>query len=152
VTDAMVRLITHNLLACHAKGCTANNFPLQIRDAHLALRAAEFNPGFLCGFLPRIDWPALVGAARALGDASLPDAPPEMLDDDFLRALHHVLLEVRYRLSRRTASACAHAAPRRCTSTRARWFARTARMSTRSRAVSRTWCVRACSRFAGLVG
>ena len=60
----MVRLITHNLLACHAKGCTTNNFPLQFRDAQVALRDAEFNPDFLRGFLPKIEWPALVDAAR----------------------------------------------------------------------------------------
>ena len=29
-----------------------------------------------------------------VGDTSLPLEQPEMLDDDFLKALHHVLLEV----------------------------------------------------------
>lgn len=33
---------------------------------------------------------------RKLGDTSLPNQPPEMLDDDFLKTLHHVLLEVRH--------------------------------------------------------
>lgn len=114
----MVRLITHNLLACHAKGCTTNNFPLQFQDAAVELREAEFNADFLRGFLPRLEWPALVGAARQvrfhpvcfaqdlaadtggaarvqLGDTSLPAEQPEMVDDEFLQKLHHVLLEVR---------------------------------------------------------
>lgn len=60
----MVRLITHNLLACHAKGCTANNFPLRFQDASVELRDADFNADFLRGFLPRLEWPALVDAAR----------------------------------------------------------------------------------------
>ena len=60
----MVRLITHNLLACHAKGCTTNNFPLQFQDAAVELREAEFNADFLRGFLPRLEWAALVDAAR----------------------------------------------------------------------------------------
>jgi multifunctional methyltransferase subunit TRM112 len=60
----MVRLITHNLLACHVKGCTTNNFPLKLTDIELALREAEFNPDFLRGFLPRIEWDALVRASR----------------------------------------------------------------------------------------
>lgn len=60
----MVRLITHNLLACHAKGCTSNNFPLQFKDIAIELREAEFNPDFLRGFLPRLEWGALVDAAR----------------------------------------------------------------------------------------
>lgn len=113
----MVRLITHNLLACHAKGCTSNNFPLQFKDAQIEIRDAEFNPDFLRGFIPRIEWAALVNAARQvsieemygivesaslisglveyqLGDTSLPDEPPEMLDDEFLQKLHHVLFQV----------------------------------------------------------
>ena len=91
----MVRLITHNLLACHAKGCTSNNFPLQLKDVQVALREAEFNPEFIRGFMPKVEWNALVDAARQLGDTSLPADQPEMVDDDLLKALHHVLLEVR---------------------------------------------------------
>ncbi|PFH48534.1 hypothetical protein AMATHDRAFT_149746 [Amanita thiersii Skay4041] len=90
----MVRLITHNLLACHVKGCTSNNFPLQFQDVSIEIREAEFNPDFLRGFIPKIEWKALVDTARQLGDTSLPLEPPEMLDDEFLKNLHHVLLEV----------------------------------------------------------
>ncbi|OBZ73020.1 hypothetical protein A0H81_07092 [Grifola frondosa] len=71
----MVRLITHNLLACHAKGCTSNNFPLQFKDVEIELREAEFNPDFIRGFLPRIEWTALVNAAREVSDAKLPCSP-----------------------------------------------------------------------------
>ncbi|KAJ7056577.1 Trm112p-domain-containing protein [Mycena amicta] len=90
----MVRLITHNLLACHAKGCNSNNFPLAFKDVQIALRESEFNADFLRGFMPKIEWPALLSAARQLGDTSLPDQLPEMLDDDFLKTLHHVLFEI----------------------------------------------------------
>lgn len=60
----MVRLITHNLLACHAKGCNSNNFPLAFNDAKTEIREAEFNSDFLIGFLPKIEWSALVKTAR----------------------------------------------------------------------------------------
>ncbi|KAJ7793979.1 hypothetical protein B0H14DRAFT_2202904, partial [Mycena olivaceomarginata] len=76
------------------KGCTSNNFPLEFKDVQVVLRESEFNPDFLRGLIPKIEWTALVGAARELGDTSLPDQPPEMLDEDFLKTLHHVLLEV----------------------------------------------------------
>ena len=66
----MVRLITHNLLACHAKGCTSNNFPLQLKDVQIELREAEFNPDFLRGFIPRLEWGALVDAARQVSSHS----------------------------------------------------------------------------------
>lgn len=61
---AMVRLITHNLLACHAKDCNTNNFPLAFKDVQLEIREAEFNPEFLRGFLPKIEWTALVDTAK----------------------------------------------------------------------------------------
>lgn len=60
----MVRLITHNLLACHAKGCTSNNFPLQLQDVQIVIREADFAPDFITGFLKKLDWDALVNAAR----------------------------------------------------------------------------------------
>ncbi|KAF7312151.1 hypothetical protein MIND_00227600 [Mycena indigotica] len=90
----MVRLITHNLLACHAKGCTSNNFPLQFKDVQIVVRESEFNPDFLRGFIPKIEWPALVSSSRELGDTSLSDQLPEMLDDAFLKTLHRVLFEI----------------------------------------------------------
>jgi hypothetical protein len=62
--SAMVRLITHNLLACHVKGCTSNNFPLEFKDVQIELREAEYNPDFLRGFMPKLEWKALFDAAK----------------------------------------------------------------------------------------
>ncbi|TFK96509.1 hypothetical protein BDV98DRAFT_555237 [Pterulicium gracile] len=107
----MVRLITHNLLACHAKGCTSNNFPLQLKDVQLEQREAEFNPDFLRRFMPKLDWGALVDTARQLGDDSLPLEQPEMFDDDFLRKLHHVLLEVSVEEGAMVCPNCSHIYP-----------------------------------------
>lgn len=59
----MVRLITHNLLACHAKGCTVNNFPLLLQDVQIELHEQEFNSDFIKNILPRLEWRALVDAA-----------------------------------------------------------------------------------------
>lgn len=60
----MVRLITHNLLACHVKGCESNNFPLAFANAQVEIREADYNPDFLKGFYPKIEYNALVTAAR----------------------------------------------------------------------------------------
>jgi hypothetical protein len=38
----------------------------------------------------------LTDSCSQLGDTSLPLEQPEMLDDDFLKSLHHVLFEVRF--------------------------------------------------------
>ncbi|GJE94128.1 Trm112p-domain-containing protein [Phanerochaete sordida] len=107
----MVRLITHNLLACHAKGCTTNNFPLRLQDAAVELRDAEFNAEFVRGFLPRLEWKALVGAARELGDKSLPEEMPEMVDEEFLQKLHHVLLEIHIDEGAMVCPNCGHVYP-----------------------------------------
>ena len=68
----MVRLITHNLLACHAKGCTSNNFPLRLDGVTVEIREAEFNADFVRNFVPRIEWKALVDTAKEV--RSLPCA------------------------------------------------------------------------------
>ncbi|EPQ53052.1 Trm112p-domain-containing protein [Gloeophyllum trabeum ATCC 11539] len=107
----MVRLITHNLLACHVKGCNTNNFPLQFQDVQIELREADFNADFLRGFLPKIEWNALVDAARQLGDTSLPQEQPTMIDDDFLKALHHVLLEIHVEEGAMVCPNCKHVYP-----------------------------------------
>lgn len=80
-TLPMVRLITHNLLACHAKGCTTNNFPLKLTNVKLALRDADFNPDFLRGFLPRIEWDGLVQASREVHFRSHPSRSCKIMVD-----------------------------------------------------------------------
>ncbi|TFK20174.1 trm112 [Coprinopsis marcescibilis] len=107
----MVRLITHNLLACHVKNCTVNNFPLEFKNVQLEIREAEFNPDFIRGFLPKLEWKALVDTARQLGDTSLPTEQPEMIDDEFLQNLHHVLLEIHVEEGSMICNNCKHEYP-----------------------------------------
>ncbi|WFD00838.1 hypothetical protein MYAM1_003592 [Malassezia yamatoensis] len=95
-----MRLLTHNLLACHAKGCgnSSKNFPLELRNVQLEQIDADFNEVFLRGFLPKLHWQALIYAAKQLGQTSLPEQEPDLIqqqdNQQLLRALHHVLLEV----------------------------------------------------------
>ncbi|GAA94668.1 uncharacterized protein L969DRAFT_94699 [Mixia osmundae IAM 14324] len=114
-----MRLITHNLLSCHAKLCSApTNFPLDLQNCTTVEdRPVDFNPDFLRGFLPKLEWPALLRASRQLGDASLPEQPPASFtlshttastedamqtekatssedEEEVLKKLHHVLLEL----------------------------------------------------------
>jgi len=107
----MVRLITHNLLACHVKDCNSNNFPLEFKDAQLEIRETEFNPDFLRGFMPKLEWTALVNTARQLGETTLPLEQPEMYDDDLLKNLHHVLLEIHVEEGSMTCPNCKHVYP-----------------------------------------
>jgi len=82
----MVRLITHNLLACHVKGCNSNNFPLAFKDVQIELQEAEFNADFLKGFLPKLEWTALVNAAKQ-ASWPLPFSPSCSQLDNFVNAI-----------------------------------------------------------------
>ncbi|KOS15515.1 hypothetical protein Malapachy_2420 [Malassezia pachydermatis] len=112
-----MRLLTHNLLACHAKGCgsSSNNFPLQLRNVQLELIEADYNETFLKGFLPKLAWPAFVSTARQLGDTSLPEDMPDFLSkepsEEFLRTLHHVLLEIHVSEGEMVCPNCEHVYP-----------------------------------------
>ncbi|PKA49534.1 TRM112-like protein [Apostasia shenzhenica] len=93
-----MRLLTHNMLACNIKGVT-NGYPLGLEAEKWVEKEVDFNADFLRGVFPKIEWRALVGAARALGFPDLlpEDAPdPSVLSssDDFLRRFHRALLEL----------------------------------------------------------
>lgn len=85
----MVRLITHNMLACHVRksarflqvwtenvgikahthvtgNCTKDNFPLAFSEVELVIRPAPENYDFLRRFLPKLEWNALVDTARSV--------------------------------------------------------------------------------------
>lgn len=69
-----VRLITQNLLSCPSKVCAyPHNFPLSFRNVErLEMVEAEFNEGFVRGFLRKLEWDALrksAGEVSARGEA-----------------------------------------------------------------------------------
>jgi multifunctional methyltransferase subunit TRM112 len=90
-----MKLLTHNMLSSNIKGA-ANGFPLRIEVEKAIEMQVELNAGFLRNVFPKIEWKALVHAARTMGYAQLPeDADSSMLDsDDFLNKFHHALLEL----------------------------------------------------------
>ena len=59
-----MRLITHNMLMCNVKGCKQNNFPLHIKAAKVEKLESEFKPDFIKHIIPKLDWKALVIAAK----------------------------------------------------------------------------------------
>ncbi|XP_042492117.1 multifunctional methyltransferase subunit TRM112 homolog A-like [Macadamia integrifolia] len=91
-----MRLLTHNMLSSNIKGVT-NGFPLRLEVEKSVLKEVEFNPDFLRNMFPKIEWKALVDAARSMGYAELPEEAPEssMLEsEEFLMKFHHALLEL----------------------------------------------------------
>lgn len=61
-----MRLITHNMLQCHRKGCEINNFPLKLEQVQLEQEEADFNREFLLHFIPKLDWAALTVTATSV--------------------------------------------------------------------------------------
>eukprot|EP00079_Xenopus_tropicalis_P024053 XP_012816575.1 PREDICTED: multifunctional methyltransferase subunit TRM112-like protein isoform X1 [Xenopus tropicalis] len=67
------------------------------RAEEVKLSAVDFNQDFVTRMIPKLEWGALVEAAESLGHGS--DLPRELetgyeKNEDFLKKVHHVLLEV----------------------------------------------------------
>ena len=90
-----MRLITHNMLKSTIKG--VEGYPLAIEAEETRVQETEFSADFIYNMLARLDWPVFRSAAAGLGDAD--DLPETVSDADkeneeFLRKVHHLLLEV----------------------------------------------------------
>ncbi len=57
-----MRLLTHNFLQCHAKGCKAQSF-LSLHSCTLEQLEVPVSVDFVTGILGRIDYPALLSVA-----------------------------------------------------------------------------------------
>ncbi|KAI8818973.1 uncharacterized protein EV422DRAFT_536130 [Fimicolochytrium jonesii] len=107
-----MRLITHNVLQCHAKQCPPGaSYPLALRNVELEAVEAEFNEDFVRRMLDRLDWNVLVDTAFVLGIAQLPKEIPELRDTEFLKAVHKVILETRVKEAEMVCNGCGHVYP-----------------------------------------
>jgi multifunctional methyltransferase subunit TRM112 len=85
------------MLKCNVKG-VSNGFPLKIEVEKKEIQETDFNAEFIKNFIPKLEWGALVEAAKAFGepDTDLPEEYNEAMaeDEEFLKKLHKVLLEI----------------------------------------------------------
>ncbi|KAI3880899.1 hypothetical protein MKW98_022625 [Papaver atlanticum] len=90
-----MRLLTHNMLSCNIKGVT-NGFPLGLEIVKHEVKEVEFNSDFIRNMFVKIEWKALVDAAKSMGYEELPEeVDSSMLEsDEFLKRFHHALLEL----------------------------------------------------------
>eukprot|EP00163_Fabomonas_tropica_P001294 TRINITY_DN1098_c0_g3_i1.p1 TRINITY_DN1098_c0_g3~~TRINITY_DN1098_c0_g3_i1.p1 ORF type:complete len:116 (-),score=22.10 TRINITY_DN1098_c0_g3_i1:145-492(-) len=99
---------------CNLKSCTKDKFPLKVTDFTIEESDVDPNPDFLIGLLPKLEWGALVGTAKALGVGDeLPSKIPEDAseDADFLTALHHVIMEVEIKEAKLVCNGCGRVFP-----------------------------------------
>lgn len=69
-----MKLLTHNMLACHIKG-VQNGYPFRIEPTKVEEVDADYDPEFLRHIYPRLDWSVLRGAATSMGTQRSPAHP-----------------------------------------------------------------------------
>ncbi|KAA0185359.1 hypothetical protein HAZT_HAZT006005 [Hyalella azteca] len=91
-----MKLITHNMLSSKTIKGVVYGYPLIIRASQVLTKDVDFNPEFIQRMIPKLDWSALKFAAKCVGhEEDLPDEPPaNMADEDVLKRIHHVVMEV----------------------------------------------------------
>ncbi|KAI8904109.1 hypothetical protein EDD86DRAFT_92152 [Gorgonomyces haynaldii] len=89
-----MRLLTHNLLQCHVKGCNSNNFPLRLSKVQLQTLDIEVPAEFVRNMLHKLDYPALYKTCESIG-IQIPQELPEEVDDLFLESLGNVILKTK---------------------------------------------------------
>lgn len=96
-TSRTMKLLTHNMLTSKAIKGVQEGYPLRVKAESVEIKESEFNKDFLVRLIPKIHYDALFAAAKDAGHATeLPETLPvdAASSEEFLKKLHHVLLEV----------------------------------------------------------
>ncbi|XP_042626615.1 multifunctional methyltransferase subunit TRM112-like protein isoform X2 [Cyprinus carpio] len=91
-----MKLLTHNMLTSHVQG-VIKGYPLIIKATEVKVNELEFSAPFVSRMIPKLEWSALIQAAEWLGQSQ--DLPSTLIpdyekDEEFLRKVHRILLEV----------------------------------------------------------
>ncbi|CAG9863854.1 unnamed protein product [Phyllotreta striolata] len=92
-----MKLLTHNMLTSKCIKGVSVGYPLKINASDVKETEIDFNPEFVSKMIPKLDWPVLYEAADSLGKVG--DLPKNIIenfenDEDFLKKVHHIMLEV----------------------------------------------------------
>jgi multifunctional methyltransferase subunit TRM112 len=114
-----MRLLSHNLLICNVAKCEKNNFPLAIEVEKSIYRGSDFNRDNIKKLVRKLDWFALHKTVTDMGETNFPkDLTPEYLDnEDNLRKLHRIILDVPLPPPRPTSSRASSSVPTASAST-----------------------------------
>ncbi len=91
----LMRLLTHNTLKCAVKGVAAG-YPLQLQVDEFNVVESECNLDFIRHILPSLHWGAILVAAEAVKLEGFPSefSPALLEDEDFLEAVHNLLIDI----------------------------------------------------------
>jgi hypothetical protein len=88
-----MRILTHNHLICVVKTCT-RNYPLRIDATKIEQGESDFNADFIAHILSSIDYAVLSEVAKQLSVTIPVLAEGLSQNEEFLRILHTILLDV----------------------------------------------------------
>ena len=116
--EGRMRLFTHNILQCHVKGCTSNNYPLTLRNIKYN-PVPEIQPekatALISRLLPKLDYPTVKLSLLQCGIDSegLPSELPENAADDeaFLSNLGRHLMGFDIESGEMVCEGCGHVYP-----------------------------------------
>lgn len=92
-----MKLLTHNMLTSKCMRGVTVGYPLGIVAKDIKIFETEFNSEFILRIIPKLDWETFWNAADSIGhSADLPQTLSEDYENDteFLKKVHHVLLEI----------------------------------------------------------
>ncbi|XP_043326313.1 multifunctional methyltransferase subunit TRM112-like protein [Cervus canadensis] len=94
--DTTLKESLDNLLSSHVRGVGPRGFPLRLQATEVRINPVEFNPDFIARMIPKVEWAALLEAADTLHLIEVPKEPIQGYEhnEEFLRKMHHMLLEV----------------------------------------------------------
>ncbi|XP_022166174.1 multifunctional methyltransferase subunit TRM112-like protein [Myzus persicae] len=92
-----MKLLTHNLLSSKSLKGVKVGYPLRIVAKDVKISESEFNKEFVKKIIPKLDWKVFINAAVQIGHSN--DLSDELIDDyeddeEYLKKVHHVLMEV----------------------------------------------------------
>lgn len=112
-----MRLLTHNLLQCHVKGCTTNSYPLALKNIKFQKVEieAEKATALFARMLPKLDYGAVKSALDQCGieRSALPEEVPENAVDneEFLVKLGELLMGTEIEGGEMVCNGCQHIYP-----------------------------------------
>ncbi|XP_034933662.1 multifunctional methyltransferase subunit TRM112-like protein [Chelonus insularis] len=92
-----MKLLTHNMLTSKCLKGVNVGYPLGIVAKDVKVSQVDFSSEFIARIIPKLDWNTLWKAADSIGHVN--DLPESLIQDfenneEFLKKVHHVLLEV----------------------------------------------------------
>ena len=80
----------------YVQGVGPRGFPLRLQATEVCINPVEFNPDFIVRMIPKVEWAVLLEVVDTLHLTEVPKEPTQGYEhnEEFLRKMHHVLLEV----------------------------------------------------------